>query len=171
MSISVACPCPRPPGIASMYGNVCSLRVWEKGTCSRTNKTFRGTNFHFPRSSACCLPSAARLDMADDQGKGKIVPRKGLFVQEHNFLSSIPSWDTFFHSAGGFQPPVQKSVNRRICRLHYGYPLFFPCYFSNNWNYGCPQFPGVPLKIAGAKPLQFSHNSKLVVAPSFQEFP
>ena len=69
-------------------------------------------NFHFLRSSASCLPSAARLDMADDQGKGKIVPRKGLFVQEHDFLSSIPSWDTFFHSAGGFQPPVQKSVNR-----------------------------------------------------------
>ena len=37
--------------------------------------------------------------------------------------------------------------------------------------YGCPQFPGVPLKIAGAKPLQFSHNSKLMDAPSFQEFP
>ena len=48
--------------------------------------------------------------MADDQGKGKIVPRKGLFVQEHDFLLSIPSWDTFFHSAGGFPPPVQKSV-------------------------------------------------------------
>ena len=30
--------------------------------------------------------------------------------------------------------------------------------FSNNSNYGCPQFPRVPLKIAGAKPLQFSHN-------------
>ena len=76
--------------------------------------------------------------MADDQGKGKIVPRKGLFVQEHDFLSSIPSWDTFFHSAGGCQPPVQKSVNRQIYRLRYGYPLFFPCYFFNNWNYGCP---------------------------------
>ena len=135
--------------------------------------------------------------MADDQGKGKIVPRKGLFVQEHDFLSSIPSWDTFFHSAGGFQPPVQKSVNRWIYRLRYGYPLLFPCYFSNKWNYGCPQFPGVPLKIvwvkplqlshnpnygcpqfpgvpmkiAGAKPQQFSHNNKLMDAPSFQEFP
>ena len=108
--------------------------------------------------------------MADDQGKGKIVPRKGLFVQEHDFLSSIPSWDTFFHSAGGFQPPVQKSVNRWIYRLRYGYPLLFPCYFSNKWNYGCPQFPGVPLKIAGAKPLQFSHNKKLMDVPNFQEF-
>ena len=49
--------------------------------------------------------------MADDQGKGKIVPRKGLFVQEHDFLSSIPSWDTFFHSAGRCTPPVQKLVN------------------------------------------------------------
>ena len=34
-----------------------------------------------------------------------------------------------------------------------------------------PQFPRVPLKIAGAKPLQFSHNNKLMDAPSFQEFP
>ena len=33
-----------------------------------------------------------------------------------------------------------------------------PLQFSHNPNYGCPQFPGVPLKIAGAKPQQFSHN-------------
>ena len=32
------------------------------------------------------------------------------------------------------------------------------------------KFPRVPLKIAGAKPLQFSHNNKLMDAPSFQEF-
>ena len=80
--------------------------------------------------------------MADDQGKGKIVPRKGLFVQEHDFLSSIPSWDTFFHSAGGFQPPVQKSVNRSIYRPPYG----------------CLQFVGLPI-------------SQIMDAPSFQEFP
>ena len=33
-----------------------------------------------------------------------------------------------------------------------------------------PQSPGVPLKIAGAKPLQFSHSKQLMDAPSFQEF-
>ena len=33
-----------------------------------------------------------------------------------------------------------------------------------------PQFPRVPLKIAGAKPLQFSHNKQLVDVPNFQEF-
>ena len=33
-----------------------------------------------------------------------------------------------------------------------------------------PQLPRVPLKIAGAKPLQFSHNKKLMDVPNFQEF-
>ena len=33
-----------------------------------------------------CLPSAARLDSPEDQGKGKVGPRKVLFLQEYNFL-------------------------------------------------------------------------------------
>ena len=43
--------------------------------------------------------------------KSEICPRKGLFVQEHDFLSNIPSLDTFFYSAGRCPLPVQKSVN------------------------------------------------------------
>jgi hypothetical protein len=50
------------------------------------DKTFRGTTFHFLRSSASCLLSVARLGIADDQGKGKVVPRKVLFVKENSIL-------------------------------------------------------------------------------------
>ena len=50
-------------------------------------KLSEGQLFTFRDRQDSCLPSAARLDIADDQGKGKVGPRKVLFVQENSFLS------------------------------------------------------------------------------------
>ena len=46
-------------------------------------------------------------------------------------------------------PPVSKSSPENSRPQAYG------LLFSNNPNYGCPHFPGVPLKIAGRRPAIF----------------
>ena len=37
-------------------------------------------------------------DGPEDQGKGKVGPRKVLFLQDSNFFHRLPSGDTFFCS-------------------------------------------------------------------------
>ena len=49
-------------------------------------KLSEGQLFTFRDRQDSCLPSAARLDSPEDQGKGKVGPRKVLFLQEYNFL-------------------------------------------------------------------------------------
>ena len=49
-------------------------------------KLVAGELFTFRDRQDSCLPSAARLDSPEDQGKGKVGPRKVLFLQEYNFL-------------------------------------------------------------------------------------
>ena len=49
-------------------------------------KLVAGELFTFQDRQDSCLPSAARLDSPEDQGKGKVGPRKVLFLQEYNFL-------------------------------------------------------------------------------------
>ena len=85
---------------------------------------------------------------------------QGKFCSSKKTVSfrSIPSRDTFSCSAGGCPPPVQKLVNRSIYRTPFGCPLFpriqlkiegHRTFIFKNPNYGCPQFLGAPLKIAG----------------------
>ena len=97
--------------------------------------------------------------MADDQGKGKIVPRKGLFVQEHDFLSSIPSWDTFFslcREVSTNHPKIGEFIDY-LMDTPYSFPVMFPI----------TEIMDAP---SVQEFLQFSKN-KLMDAPSFQEFP
>ena len=49
-------------------------------------KLSEGQLFTFRDRQDSCLPSAARLDSPEDQGKGKVLPRQVLFLQEYNFL-------------------------------------------------------------------------------------
>ena len=67
--------------------NIYSSNLTPERTDSRKNKTFEGQLFTFRDRQDSCLLSAARLDIADDRGKGKVVTRKILFVQENSFLS------------------------------------------------------------------------------------
>ena len=50
-------------------------------------KLVAGELFTFRDRQDSCLPSAARLDSPGDQGKGKVSPRKILFLQDFSFLS------------------------------------------------------------------------------------
>ena len=45
-----------------------------------------GELFTFQDRQNSCLPSAARLDSPEDQGKGKVFQRQVLFLQKYNFL-------------------------------------------------------------------------------------
>ena len=49
-------------------------------------KLVAGEVFTFQDRQDSCLPSTARLDSPEDQGKGKVLPRQVLFLQEYNFL-------------------------------------------------------------------------------------
>ena len=49
-------------------------------------KLSEGQLFTFRDRQDSCLPSAARLDSPEDQGKGKVGPRKVLFLQDSNFF-------------------------------------------------------------------------------------
>ena len=134
--------------------NIYSCRVYQKGMFSRTNKTFRGTTFHFPRSSASCLPSAARLDIADDQGKGKVGPRKVLFVQENSFLSQYTLAGYIFLLCRGLsttRPEIGKQVNLQD-------PLWMSPVSKSSTENRMPQDFYFP-------------KTQIMDAPSFQEFP
>ena len=58
------------------------MKEWNQGG----TKLSEGQLFTFRDRQDSCLPSAARLDSPEDQGKGKVGPRKVLFLQEYNFL-------------------------------------------------------------------------------------
>ena len=158
--------------------NIYSCRVYQKGMFSRTNKTFRGTTFHFPRSSASCLPSAARLDIADDQGKGKVGPRKVLFVQENSFLSQYTLAGYIFLFCRGLSttcPEIGKQVNlqdpfrmspvsknstenRRPQDFYFQKPKLWMSPVSRSSPENCrPQACNFPI-------------TRIIDAPSFQEF-
>ena len=58
------------------------MKEWNQGG----TKLFGGQLFTFRDRQDSCLPSTARLDSPEDQGKGKVLPRQVLFLQEYNFL-------------------------------------------------------------------------------------
>ena len=58
------------------------MKEWNQGG----TKLSEGQLFTFQDQQDSCLQSAARLDSPEDQGKGKVGPRKVLFLQEYNFL-------------------------------------------------------------------------------------
>ena len=66
--------------------NIYSSRVTRKERNRVGTKFSEGQLFIFRDRQDSCLPSAARLDSPEDQGKGKVGPRKVLFLQEYNFL-------------------------------------------------------------------------------------
>ena len=58
------------------------MKEWNQGRA----KHAEGQIFTFQDQQDSFLPSAARLDSPEDQGKGKVLPRQVLFLQEYNFL-------------------------------------------------------------------------------------
>ena len=68
-------------------GNIYSSRVTRKERNRVGTKFSEGQLFIFRDRQDSCLPSAARLDSPGDQGKGKVGPRKILFLQDFSFLS------------------------------------------------------------------------------------
>ena len=58
------------------------MKEWNQGE----TKLSKGQLFTFQDQQDSFLPSTARLDSPEDQGKGKVGPRKVLFLQEYNFL-------------------------------------------------------------------------------------
>ena len=67
--------------------NIYSSRVTRKERNRVGTKFSEGQLFIFRDRQDSCLPSAARLDSPGDQGKGKVGPRKILFLQDFSFLS------------------------------------------------------------------------------------
>ena len=67
--------------------NIYSCRVTRKERNRVGTKFSEGQLFIFRDRQDSCLPSAARLDSPGDQGKGKVGPRKILFLQDFSFLS------------------------------------------------------------------------------------
>ena len=67
--------------------NIYSSRVTQKERNRVGTKFSEGQLFIFRDRQDSCLPSAARLDSPGDQGKGKVGPRKILFLQDFSFLS------------------------------------------------------------------------------------
>ena len=105
---------------------------------------------NFLLSAIISMLSAERSEArhADDQGKGKVVPRISLFLQENCFCFMYTLAGYIFLLCRGLsttRPEIGKQVNLQD-------PLWI---FSNNLNYGCPQFSRVPLKIAGHRPAIF----------------
>ena len=68
------------------YGIYIPLTLPLKECIQVRTKLSEGQLFTFRDQQDSCLPSAARLDSPEDQGKGKVGPRKVLFLQEYNFL-------------------------------------------------------------------------------------
>ena len=58
------------------------MKEWNHGGTTLSE----GQRFPFRDQQDSCLPSVARLESPEDQGKGKVGPRKVLFLQEYNFL-------------------------------------------------------------------------------------
>ena len=72
------------------------MKEWNQGG----TKLSEGQLFTFRDRQDSCLLSAVRLDIPEDQGKGKVGPRKVLFLQDSNFFHRLPSGDTFFALEG-----------------------------------------------------------------------
>ena len=72
------------------------MKEWNQGGTKLSN----GQLFTFWDWQDSCLPSAARLDSPEDQRKGKVGPRKVLFLQDSNSFHSLPSGDTLFAFEG-----------------------------------------------------------------------
>ena len=70
----------------SLWGIYIPLTLPLKECIQVRTKLSEGQLFTFRDRQDSCLPSAARLDSPEDQGKGKVGPRKVLFLQEYNFL-------------------------------------------------------------------------------------
>ena len=62
------------------------MKEWKRGG----TKLSEGQLFTFRDRQDSCLPSTARLDSPKDQGKGKVGPRKVLFLQDSNFFHRLP---------------------------------------------------------------------------------
>ena len=73
-------------GFSTWAGIYIPLTLSLKECIQVRTKLSEGQLFTFRDQQGSCLPSAARLDSPEDQGKGKVGPRKVLFLQEYNFL-------------------------------------------------------------------------------------
>ena len=85
-----------------------------------------------------CLPSAARLDSPGDQGKGKVGPKKVLFLQNSTFFHRLP-YKIHFLTLEGFVQPSNLKLSHLL-------KIFKS------------KFLGVPLKIAGRRPAIFQND-------------
>ena len=96
-------------------------RVSREGIQTRTNFSFRGRNFHFPRSDSC-LPSEARLDSLIKEREKFSQGKKS--VRDCNFLPRIrfsSMGDTF---SSQFWTCSTISHNQIIHNLIYEWPVF-----------------------------------------------
>ena len=58
------------------------MKEWIQGRI----KLVEGEFLTFQEQQDSCLTIEARLASPEDQGKGKVLPRQVLFLQEYNFL-------------------------------------------------------------------------------------
>ena len=83
-----------------------SSRVTRKERNRVGTKFSEGQLFIFRDRQDSCLPSAARLDSPGDQGKGKVGPRKILFLQDYSFFSGNPRGHIFSLNRGLFNHAI-----------------------------------------------------------------